>query len=153
MLSPATLDLLVDVDKMQILLAIAKVGQGFRVFVQRDIRIMALEARSIVVDRKRHIELFGEILPENPVILTAVRIVTGIAVALINGPVPVFLLTDVLTEFRVATKAKLFLGAWKQPGVVGGVRQVTFPAFTRRNRLMRNLGVRILGDIGMAAIA
>ena len=77
----------INVDVMQVLVAVTKVGQSRCAFIQNKRTFMAHEAQIVHFDRKWAVERTRKRIRQNPEMLRAVRLMAQRATALTNGTV------------------------------------------------------------------
>jgi hypothetical protein len=109
-LTTATFHFLVDVNIVQVDIVIPEIGQRLCLFIKRNVRVVTLETRCIVLSLERHIKFFRKVLSENAIIVTSMRAVTGVAVTLLHRAVLVLLNADIVSEFFVAPQTQIGLG-------------------------------------------
>ncbi len=80
---------LVDVTKVEILIAVAKVRQGSRIAVERQCFFMTAKAQAVFFLGERGVKISGIRTLQQAKIVRAVRVVTGRAIFLSDRPVPI----------------------------------------------------------------
>ena len=96
---------LIDMHEMEIQVAVTKVSQLCGLGVESNRLVVTLETHCIILSLIRHVEIPGKGFLQNERILAAVRIVTGIAVPLLNRAVKILLLGNILTHISMTGKA------------------------------------------------
>lgn len=152
-LATPPLDLLVHMQVMQILLFVAEVSQSGGFGVESDITVVATKAQGVVFLRVRHIELRGEVLAEDTEVGAAVRIMTRVAVAVLNRSVFDLIVSQVLGHFAMARQAEFCLWPKKEGGTLRSVYIVALFALAGSHGFMLVRKVQVFADIRMAAEA
>ena len=100
-LATSSFGIFIDMQEVEIPVAVAKISQLTGFGIESHGLVVTLEAHCIILGFVRHIEALGKELLQNASILTAMRVVTSIAVSLLNGAVKILLLGNILTHIRM----------------------------------------------------
>ena len=95
----------VDVEIMQIEVAVPEIGQGCRHLVKRYFLVVTVETDCVLFRFVRRIELIREILLQYLRIVRAVRGVASVAIAVLNRPVRIQGGLDAFPYFDMAVVA------------------------------------------------
>lgn len=108
----------VDVEEVQVTVAIAEICQLRGLGVKGYCFVVALEAEGVVFGLVRHVELPGEVLLQDATVITPVRVVTGVAVPLFDRTMQELLFGHILPHFGVAGKTQISARLHKQAWMV-----------------------------------
>jgi len=114
----------VDVEKMEVLVAVSKTGQSCGVPIEGDILVVTVKTQCVILGAVRHIELGGERFLEDLGVGGPMRIVTGITVVLPNRAMDVLGFPHLQPHGLVAGVADLLGGSPQLPWIIGGVWRV-----------------------------
>ena len=95
---------------------------------------MALKTDCIIFGFIRHIEFFGEVVAENAEEGAAVRIMTGVTIAVFDRPMLMLLCRHILRHLFVAGEAEFHLWSREHKGIIRGVNIMTCAAVALLDR-------------------
>ena len=99
---------LVNMHKVQVGITVSKVGELGRELVDCNIFIVAIKTHRVVFSLVGHVEGSREALFQYLGVVRAVRVVTGVAVVLLNRPVKIFSRAYLSAHIGVADIAHFF---------------------------------------------
>lgn len=125
-LATPALPLPVNVQIMQVAVAVAEVGQRRRKFIERDILVVAFEAESVFVGTVGRVKLSREIQLEDLRIFGAVGCVTGDAIPFPNRTVGAFAFGNFFAQALVTTETHFIERAAQELVIIGAVGRMAF---------------------------
>lgn len=132
--------LAVDMEKMEVVVAVPETGKGGGALRPGDITIVAAEAKIVFVLVVGAVELRRIVAGQQFIIQGTMDIMTGRAIAGLDRTVPVAARTDDLAELGVTAETQLLHGVAQQRGVPGRMRPMTLDTQPLADRRVFYLG-------------
>ena len=100
-----TFFLLIDVEEVQVSIAITEIGYAVREFIDRDFLVMTIEAELVFFIGIGCVEIRREGRAKYLIVVAPMRLMTRTAVTICHGPMKKLLIRNIGFEFIVAFEA------------------------------------------------